>query len=499
MALLNEDRKVRPNNFGDAAAAMADPTVKAAPPMFNKTPAGTMLPQKTGAPATTSAAAAGVQSGGFGFMPDTRAVYKESGKAISDLASQGRYGAAAGETARAALAYVPAVVSDIGRGVANNPINAGVVDGVKQFAGFNDGPRAANESQAKNPASNVGTTPKLTPEQQRSQDLINQPTQRGQVDMSLLQKPGNRAPVNTPNGFTQVADGIYRKGNSFTDEAGMQDKGFAARGAVSLQNQRAADVLAQRSTAGAGFGIKPDATNAPQPAAQPAFQGGFDREASIRALSDITSPEYRALRSLKMDADSEAEQRSRMGRGFKGAGAGEAYNALLGELTTGTREGQTDQMKDATTRYGIDQQNVREGMSQEGANARAALTAGLQAGELGLKREAQGFQTRAARGLEEAQQSYLGAKTPEEKQSALEKLQVLQGKFGGSSKDYYMTVDGGVNDQGIKQPGRVFDTRTRQFIPDARPATTPANRPVGTTSTVSGKSAVWDGKQWVPQ
>lgn len=148
---------------------------------------------------------------------------------------------------------------------------------------------------------------------------------------------------------------------------------------------------------GGGFGFSPSAARAPQPAqpaGQPAFQGGFDREASIRALSDITSPEYRALRSLKMDAESEAEQRSRMGRGFKGTGAGDAYAALVGELTTGTREGQLAEMKDRTDRYGTDQReagaNARAALGEQGSNSRAALTAGIQFGELDLKRQALG-------------------------------------------------------------------------------------------------------------
>jgi len=46
-------------------------------------------------------------------MPASRAVYNESGKEIANLASQGRYGAAAGEVVRGAAAYIPAVADDV--------------------------------------------------------------------------------------------------------------------------------------------------------------------------------------------------------------------------------------------------------------------------------------------------------------------------------------------------------------------------------------------------
>lgn len=203
-------------------------------------------------------------------------------------------------------------------------------------------------------------------------------------------------------------------------------------------------------------------------------------------MLDLNSPEGKLLRQLKMDAESESEQRVRLGRGYKGTGAAEAYSALIGELTGGTRQGQTEQMKDGTARYGIDRREdgatLREGMSQDGANARAALTAGVQVGELGLKREAQGFQTRAAAQLEQAQQGYLNAKTPEEKQSALEKLQVLQGKFGnGSLKDSIAVVGGGQawDDKAgavINLPQRLVDLRTGNEV-GAAPQTAVASAP----------------------
>lgn len=473
---FDEDRKARARamSLGGAPGATA-------PEMFNKTAPGAMTgvapkpaAAELAAPSTPSAPS--VQGAGLGaLMPDTQAVYKESGKAISDLTNQGRYGAAAGETARAALAYVPAVANDVlGKPVA--ALAGGAWDGAKQFLGMNDGvqpktatsvtppanpsgPRAANVAQTKNPAANQGVAP-----------VTAAPT-------STAVQPTVATPAG--NGYTDLGNGVYRKGNSFTDNP--NDTKFAARGAMTPQNQTALDNLAASRPGVYSGGYSTDAfqqlanlqkLNA-QPVQPTAVQpsnpqaSGFNRDDSIRALTDITSPEYRALRSLKMDAESEAADRSRMGRGYKGAGAGDAYNALIKEITTGTREGQTAEMKDATDRYGIDRREdgatQRTAMGEQGSNARALLTAGLQGEELGLKREAQGYQTRAASRMEELQKQYLGAKTPEEQQTILLKYNALAGN-GGQKADVWgyapgkQVVDG--NGNVVDGSGVLFNKQT---------------------------------------
>lgn len=99
--------------------------------------------------------------------------------------------------------------------------------------------------------------------------------------------------------------------------------------------------------------------------------------------------------------------------------------------------------------------------------------------------------------------------TTEQKAQAQAQLSALNG--GQNAKDRYMTVGGGtrvVDGQTVKDPVSVFDTQTKTWIDQPgqgaaashqAPLANPSTRPVGTISTVNGKTATWDGKQWVPR
>lgn len=261
------------------------------------------------------------------------------------------------------------------------------------------GHRVNLENQARHPAAQIGETPTV-------QKLSRIDVQR------------------QPNGVTAFSGGNVTGQPAYTgDKPADFRPGAGAVNTMSAQNfmsagpSMGAAVSAARAAAVArGEPVTSSAVNTltQLPQQQTAPQGGaFDRDASIRAMLDITSPEHEMLRRLKMDAESEAEQRSRVGRGYKGTGAGEAYNALVGELTTGTREGQLAEMKDRTDRYGTDQReagaNARAAMGEQGSNARAALTAGIQFGELDVKRQALGQRKDAPSGYRWAEDGNLQA------------------------------------------------------------------------------------------
>lgn len=316
------------------------------------------------------------------------------------------------------------------------------------------GPRANLEAQAKNPASD-----------------------QGQVPGAAKPMPQSAQPeVGPPDGYTNTrVDGVYRKGNTFTDEAGTRDTAFQNRGPVSAQNMQAADQLAANYNSNQQALARLQTNNAAQPVPAAAPRQ-FDRAASIRALSDLRSPEAIALRNLRIDAQEEARNGARMGRAGRGMGqAGQAYAALLGELTSGTRQGQTAEMQDATNRYTADAREAgatqRALMGEEGATRRAGMTNEVQQGELGLKREAQGLVKAKDQRLRKAEDDFLNETDPAKREAKARTLQALMGKGDGvpAGKDRYITVGGGQEydpaaQSVVTRPQRVFDTATGREI-----------------------------------
>lgn len=471
------------------------------------------------------------------LMADTRAVMSGAGENIRDLASQGRYGAAAGEVARGAAALVPALANDVVvRPLA--PVGRGIVDAATTLAGGPDfaGPRGATPPPANMPSADQGRFPR--------------PVGTGDARRAMGDYDRTAAPAapTAPAGFGPTSiSGVYRRGNEFSDAAGLNDSSFWNRGQPSAQSQAAAEAMggglgarnlvppaaapASGSALGAprpggavsaatavptdsnlgavqrmqaveagqtaglgenaaalvrmrqqgeapGLGFRPGmaqqalANASPGPAL--GFRPGqFDRSASIRALSDLRSPEAIALRNLRIDAEQEGQANGRTGRGARGFNpAGQAYAALLGEMTSGTRQGQTAEMQDqgATARAQLQDAGAttRTGMQEAGLGARALLGNSVQQGELAIKQGEFGFKSRAARQLEEAQNAYLNAKTPEERSKAATTLRVLGGKTEDvAAKDRYLVTGGEtrvVDGQTVKDPQRIFDTQSRQWV-----------------------------------
>ena len=167
----------------------------------------------------------------------------------------------------------------------------------------------------------------------------------------------------------------------------------------------------------------------------------------------------------------------------------------------------------------------REAMSQAGATGRTALeqqsanwrtSAGLDvdtqkfnatndlANRQFSEEQLKNMPTRMKQAYElNIMKQYDAAKTPEERQSASERLSMLRGQLSQQNgKDRFMAVGGGQqwDDKAggtLTQPQRLFDTQTRQFVDT--PQGNPPQRAVGTISKVGGKTAVWDGENWVQQ
>ena len=158
-------------------------------------------------------------------------------------------------------------------------------------------------------------------------------------------------------------------------------------------------------------------------------------------------------------------------------------------------------------------QNYRAELGEQGANNRFNANLGFDAQkfqatndlanrEFNLNATEKGFGIRNSARLEKLYEKYDSAKSDEDRKSIQEKINRYAGNKADTGKDRYMTVGGGQqwDDKAggtLTQPQRLFDTQTRQFVDT--PQGNPPQRAVGTISKVGGKTAVWDGENWVQQ
>ena len=106
---------------------------------------------------------------------------------------------------------------------------------------------------------------------------------------------------------------------------------------------------------------------------------------------------------------------------------------------------------------------TRTGMTEQGSNARAAVSSALQRDEFGLKKEAQGFQTRAAAQQEKLRNTLIDPKaTPEQRKQAQEYLQALAVSGKEPSPQYKSHVMPAIrNADGSTTEGGVYQENTR--------------------------------------
>lgn len=137
-------------------------------------------------------------------------------------------------------------------------------------------------------------------------------------------------------------------------------------------------------------------------------------------------------------------------------------------------------------RVGLDAQRIAQG-------GEANRIAGE---ELSMRREAAGFQTRAAKRMEDLQNSYQSAKTPEERAGIARQLRELQGKDDGNLRENFMTVGGGQEwdaQAGVMRnvPQRLVDLRSGQEVSGQQAPAQPAAAP-GAAPTQPKSKAEYD-------
>lgn len=509
-----------------SAQAVTPPAVGAAPTQAAVPAASeSTVRRDRGMPAASTQSKplpAGWATDGERFMPGVQNVWNESGKAIGDLVGKGRYGAAVGETARAAASYVPALADDTFGG-AYRAIAPGVIDATKQFFGFgDDGAIAASPSApSASPATPAANNP--APAQAAVQ---------AKPDASKPNPQPTQTP--TPTGAREIAPGIFRQGNSFGDSAaaaaaGAQpSQGPSARDMQAMNNLIARDPVAgamdralgvERDPAQAATGFSqggarqapaaapasaaessaaPAATTARgfQPAGQSAQPGGspmemYARQAeAMRGLTEAqraldqygpgssgqgggtyikhSGNDWETEKNLKNLRTSASSITNRPGRRGEPSVEQQAYLKAL-DADMAARSGNNPAAIEAMRQQG---ETARIGMREAGENARSGRREGLAAelgrGQLDLQRSAQGFTTRQAARQEKLYEELDAAKTPEEQAAVSRKIAAAAGKTT-DPKDNFMVVGGGQEWDAAagamrNVPQRLVDLRTVQDV-----------------------------------
>lgn len=547
-----------------SAQAVTPPAVGAAPTQAAVPAASeSTVRRDRGMPAASTQSKplpAGWATDGERFMPGVQNVWNESGKAIGDLVGKGRYGAAVGETARAAASYVPALADDTFGG-AYRAIAPGVIDATKQFFGFgDDGAIAASPSApSASPATPAANNP--APAQAAVQ---------AKPDASKPNPQPTQTP--TPTGAREIAPGIFRQGNSFGDSAaaataGAQpSQGPSARDMQAMNNLIARDPVAgamdralgvERDPAQAATGFPqggarqapaaapasaaassaaPAATTARgfQPAGQSAQPGGspmemYARQAeAMRGLTEAqraldqygpgsggqgggtyikhSGNDWETEKNLKNLRTSASSITNRPGRRGEPSVEQQAYLKAL-DADMAARSGNNPAAIEAMRQQG---ETARIGMREAGENARSGRREGLAAelgrGQLDLQRSAQGFTTRQGERQEKLYAEYEAAKTPEEQAAVARKIAALSGKEQPADWKVQVTpqtknADGSTSEGSvIRYNSRTGDVQRVDGGQGAQAAPAPADpkeRKVGQVYVApNGANVRWTGQGW---
>lgn len=337
--------------------------------------------------------------------------------------------------------------------------------------------------------------PLVTPDPSASPLAQMDPTSPARQDPANPMKPeqGASAALASPvNAAKEVRPGIYRQGNSFSDTP--EGAAAGARPApISAQNMAAADQLAAR------YQSNP-LVQAAQPQ-QPVNQNMTPADTGQGYGYGLLNSNRIAQRNAMMDVQQLKP------------GSGKALAALLQQQGQGMQNAlEREQMAQRGQESAADR--LQRGQELSARLGESAADRALKSQELSdnmktndVKRQAAGVELTGAQRLQALQGEFLNAETDAARDAAAKKLQGLSGK--APTADWGVQVTPGVkNIDGSTTEGSVYrfnkatgevqrvDGQQKQAGTAMPP---PNQRPVGATSTVNGKTAVWNGTKWVPQ
>lgn len=417
------------------------------------------------APAPVAAPVANIQAGQPRSVSPSALYMQDRASEMREQVGSGNYAQAAGTAARTAVqglgmygveladkAGTPLVnaARGFGRGVLGADANAAPST-----------PAAATAPAAPAPATNPPTTTSTAG------------AGRGVVNPSTV-NPSAPAPSNAPAAAPEVMPGVYRHGRGqYSDNAAGMGMPANFTGQPSAQNMAAADALAARSQQESmGRALSAPAGFQPASVQTPVVRNSTNDWAARKALENMATAASSITNRPEWQSGSTTIAGST--RGPKGDGDPEgkvaAYKAALASdfALQQAQPGldQTAMRENADiTREGMQQDGAttRTGMQEQGSNTREAGRNALTAEELGLKRKAQGFQTRAAAQREKLRNTLIDPNaTPEQRKQAQEYLQALAVSDKEPSPQYKSYVMPAIrNADGSTTEGGVYQENTR--------------------------------------
>ena len=455
-------------------------------------------------------------------FPGTATAIQGAGQAIQDAYSQGGIGAAVGQGFRGAM--VPAV---------------GLVDDVANSARRVLDPAAnALKTLVTGDATPIGQAAAAAPAAAKPPQSAAAPVPAASAPTATPANPnyGNEpnAPANplaaAPTASAPLSNNVTREGNSYSGKDigpgftinGKEPGGGSVSGAVQpggfskgVGGPDVLGILQRESQIRSGMGALQD-----QIRFNEGTRGNGNYFGFRRPSGDEGGPAV--LRDPSTEGQAERDRSAVMQ-----AAMTPLRGSPNGQLTANqlrTAQGLVDgSQRDATARYQTDTsaatqrdtaairedgEAARSFEREQGANQRALASSQIQQQELGMRREAQSFQTREAQRKESLQARYEAAKTPEERAAIAQQIRDLSGKQEPANR--FTVVPGGQEWDAASGamrnvPARVLNNQTGQFVDGERQAgAQPQAMPTDRSKLAAGQiyqtargPARWDGNQFV--
>lgn len=292
---------------------------------------------------------------------------------------------------------------------------------------------------------------------------------------ATLPDTGGSLPTPQPLGTsTAIAPGVYQHGRGqYSDNASGMGMPAGFTGQPSAENMARMDAIANRSQQESMNRVQARGMGAvggpgSGPVEPGSFTGGFSGVIGSANLMGSRTPEQQR-RDAEVSASSIHKPTAARGMAALAAMDGRALEQERGQNSLAQENAR---QAGALEREGIQQAGAttRANIQERGANSREAGRNTLATEELGLKREAAGFQTRAAGRLEKLYERYDAAKTQDERKAIAQQIRELHS--GSVQQDVWAHSPGGQvvdpkTQMLVTQPGVIYNRATGETRSDA--------------------------------